>query len=230
MDNNQKIYDLVRKQKVAELQELMSQKGVKISNATVMTMIHYLRQCANDTRLIDCKEQYSTKLDILKEIIEDELEEDDKIIIFSFYKRMAYHIQSFIKQNKLGDVFSVTGDTNNEERNRIKERFNVDMTKFLVCTDTLQYGANLQGANVIINFEPPWNPAIIEQRIARADRLGQTKKVLVYNMIAENTMDVRIRHMLAKKKAQFSDLIDNAELQDVSDRFSIDEMMKLILE
>ena len=73
------------------------------------------------------------------------------------------------------------------------------MFKFLVSTDSGGEGINLQFCHVMINYDLPWNPMRIEQRIGRIDRIGQEKDVLIFNFMLEGTIEERVREVLEGK-------------------------------
>jgi len=86
-------------------------------------------------------------------------------------------------------------------------------SRVFLSTDAGGVGLNLQCANVVINLDIPWNPAILEQRIARVHRLGQGKHVRVINFVTSGTIEERILHLLSFKKSVFDGVLDNGDDQ-----------------
>ena len=85
-----------------------------------------------------------------------------------------------------------------EERNNALNEFKMS-TGIFISTDAGGEGLNLQFANIIINYDLPWNPMKIEQRCGRADRIGQQRDVHIYNMIIGDTVESRVREVLEEK-------------------------------
>ena len=85
-----------------------------------------------------------------------------------------------------------------EEKIESKTRFKEEC-QFLITTDSGGEGINLQFCNIMINYDLPWNPMKIEQRIGRIDRIGQTKDVRIFNFILEGTVEERVHSILDSK-------------------------------
>lgn len=149
----------------------------------------------------------------------DELYSKDnemKAIIFTEFVETQKYLRIFLN-NKGYSISILNGSMDMEERDRILLEFKEE-SKILISTDTGGEGLNLQFANIVINYDLPWNPMKIEQRIGRVDRIGQEKDVLVYNFINIDTVENRVRSILESKLAtildetginKLSDLLDN---------------------
>lgn len=133
----------------------------------------------------------SSKLIKLMEIV-DELKENNKIVIFTQYSDMAIKLG-----NVLETPFLYYGDLSSE----VIDKFNNSKKGILVMTDKGAYGLNIQSANVLVNYDLPWNPAILKQRLGRIYRIGQTKKTVIINMqvLGFNKIDNLIRYKLKLK-------------------------------
>lgn len=142
-------------------------------------------------------------LKILKEF-------DGKMLIFTKYKATQEFITSFLrKEGFLVAEFhgGLKRKEKEEQINMFKERANV-----LVSTEAGGEGRNLQFCNGMINFDLPWNPMSIEQRIGRIHRVGQTKDVYVYNLAAKNTVEHYILELLDKKINMFELVIGEVDM------------------
>lgn len=104
-----------------------------------------------------------------------------------------------------------------EERNAVLQEFKTE-TDILISTDAGGEGLNLQFSNCIINYDLPWNPMKIEQRIGRVDRIGQQRDVIVYNFILADTVENRVKAVLEEKLSvilkeigidKYSDVLDS---------------------
>ena len=158
------------------------------------------------------------KVEKLLSIIDGILCEDtsQKIIIFTEF--MA--TQEYLKRILVSKDYSVSilnGSMSIEERNDALREFR-DKTSIFISTDAGGEGLNLQFSNIIINYDLPWNPMKIEQRCGRADRIGQTRDVQIYNFIVEDTVENRVREVLEEKLSvilkeigvdKYSDVLDS---------------------
>jgi SNF2 family DNA or RNA helicase len=155
----------------------------------------------------ECRE--SPKLEELEQLLNTLLcEPESKIIIFSEWERMLFLVRELVQ--KLGVKFSWhTGSVPQLQRREEIHQFKTDPEcRLFLTTDSGSTGLNLQVANVVINLDLPWNPAKLEQRIARAWRKNQTKVVQVVNFIAENTIEHRMLSMLSMKQAVADAVLD----------------------
>lgn len=136
----------------------------------------------------------STKFNELMSIMSEIGEQ--KVVIFTQYAKMAEKLNTaLIKQYK---CTLITGG--DKERQAKIEEFE-HTTQVLICTDVLGYGINLQFASCVINYDLPWNPAVLEQRKARVHRMGQKESVNIINLIIEDEdkIEQRIRDVLYLK-------------------------------
>jgi hypothetical protein len=105
---------------------------------------------------------------------------------------------------------SLHGGVPSRQRGALIEKFRNDPTcKVFLSTDAGGVGLNLQAASVVVNFEPPWNPARLEQRIGRVHRLGQSRPVHVIHMLTEKSIEERVWETLALKKSLFAGVFDS---------------------
>ena len=115
----------------------------------------------------------------------------------------------------------INGSMSLEERNVSLDKFRREK-QMLISTDAGGEGLNLQCAHIVINFDLPWNPMKIEQRIGRADRIGQSADVQVYNFILGDTIENRVRTVLEEKLAVILQELGIDKLQDVLDEGTAD--------
>lgn len=160
------------------------------------------RMAADGTYLVDKKTpNHSTKLERLVEIFQEFAEAPDrKAIVFSEWTTMLDLIQPELK--KLGLRFvRLDGSVPQKERAALVHEFQTDPAcRLFLTTNAGSTGLNLQAANTIINVDLPWNPAILEQRIARAHRMGQKNPVHVYKLVTEGTLEESLLATLLLKK------------------------------
>ena len=97
--------------------------------------------------------------------------------------------------------YIITGETSKQKRQELVKQFNSDTTPvFLISLKAGGVGLNLTGADVVIHYDPWWNQAVQNQATDRAHRIGQTKKVTVYKLIAKDTIEERIMRMQESKR------------------------------
>ncbi|HEV2986956.1 MAG TPA: DEAD/DEAH box helicase, partial [Candidatus Angelobacter sp.] len=169
-----------------------------------------MRMLCNSTFLYDKQTHRSPKLAEFREIIRElALEENRKVVVFSEYERMTYLAGEELR--KLGiDFVSLHGGVPAKKRGGLIEKFRNDpKCKVFLSTDAGGVGLNLQAASAVINFEPPWNPARLEQRIGRVHRLGQSRPVQVVHLLTTGSIEERIWEILRLKKALFAGVFDS---------------------
>lgn len=151
----------------------------------------------------------SSKAMRLREIWEDAKEQGRKVIVFSFFRNTLNKVREL-----LGEYSSeiISGDISPARRQEIVDSFNAaDAGAVLVSqVQAGGTGLNIQAASVVIFCEPQLTPAIENQAIARAYRMGQTRDVLVYRLLADDTVDERMLEILAGKQKEFDSFADES--------------------
>jgi SNF2 family DNA or RNA helicase len=136
---------------------------------------------------------------------------NDKVIIFTEYRATQLYLQWFLKQHGISSV-PFRGGFKRGKKDWMRELFQKNM-QVLIATEAGGEGINLQFCNHIINFDLPWNPMRLEQRIGRIHRLGQEKDVMIYNFAIKNTVEEHILKLLYEKIDLFEKVI--GELDDI---------------
>lgn len=194
-------------------------KSIMIENAdriTVLSMLTRLRRICCDPHLIDPSyEGNSAKLEACMQIVRQAIDGKHKVLIFSQFTSMLDIIRNSLMENGITN-YLLRGDTSKSERMKFVNRFNKDDTQvFLISLKAGGTGLNLIGADVVIHYDPWWNESVMNQATDRAYRIGQDKKVQVYSLIVNGTLEQKIVE-LQKKKARLSGLIENENpLSDV---------------
>ncbi len=155
----------------------------------------------------DCRD--CPKLEELERLLGDLLAEPGrKVIIFSEWERMLSMVRDLASEMGLDHAWH-TGSVPQQKRRAEIHRFKQDPAcRLFLSTDSGSVGLNLQAAEVVINLDLPWNPAKLEQRIARAWRKHQTRPVHVFNLVAENSIEHRMLHVLDQKQALADGVLD----------------------
>lgn len=187
----QVVFTITRKTFISEMDLLRLQKALLMC-----------RMAADSTYLVNKeKPGFSTKLEHLDELFERLFEEEGrKVVLFSEWTTMLDLIEPLLARRKL-DFVRLDGSVPQRQRQELVHRFQTlpDCRLFLT-TNAGSTGLNLQAANTVINVDLPWNPAILEQRIARAHRMGQTQPVQVFVLVTEQTIEENLLATLAAKK------------------------------
>ena len=171
--------------------------------------LNCMRMVCDSTYILNQNTNHGNKIAELKELLFELLQnEDNKIVVFSQWKRMFELIIKELKKLSIHFVY-LNGDISAKQRKQIIDAFqdNREIRVFL-STDAGGVGVNLQSANILINMDLPWNPAVLEQRIGRIYRLGQKKHVSVFNFIAKKSIEHRILYLLDFKKSVFEGVIE----------------------
>ncbi len=174
----------------------------------ILTLLLRLRQICCHPSLFDSAYKYSgAKTELLKELIENAVLSGHRILIFSQFTSMLGIIQDKLCEWNY-DCFRIDGSTPSEERTNMAERFNNgEKDIFLISLKAGGTGLNLTGADMVIHFDPWWNPAVMDQASDRAYRIGQKRAVQIIKLAAKDTIEEKILQLQEQKKAIADDII-----------------------
>lgn len=190
------------------------------------------RMAADSTFLVDKKPPgYSSKLESLDELLGSLLAENDrKIVLFSEWTTMLGLIEANIKKHG-AEFVRLDGSVPQKQRQPIVRRFQTDpRCRLFITTNAGATGLNLQAANTVVNVDLPWNPAVLEQRIARAHRMGQERSVQVFVLVTEGTIEESLLATLSAKHDLAMAALDPDSDVDAVDLVSGSEELKRRLE
>jgi SNF2 family DNA or RNA helicase len=141
----------------------------------------------------------TTKQKYLKKVLENVQEnmEKGRAIVFTEFRNTQNEIVEVVREMDI-PVHIVNGDYNSKEKDIILQEFEEE-GGILVTTDSISEGRNIQFCNVLINYDLPWNPMKVEQRIGRVDRIGQDREVYVFNLALEGTIEEHVLNKLYSK-------------------------------
>ncbi len=186
------VAQIVNKKFMTEMDVLRMQKSLLMA-----------RMSCDSTYLIDQEEaEYSSKLERLTELLEGLIEDPTrKIVLFSEWRRMLDRIERRMDAMDC-EYVRLDGQVAQKKRGELVSRFQNDPDCRVICmTNAGSTGLNLQAANTVINVDLPWNPAVLEQRIARAYRMGQKNPVHIYKLVTVgDTIEERLLETLASKQ------------------------------
>ncbi len=212
------VNSITRKKFISEMDLLRLQKALLLA-----------RMVSNSTQLVDkVAPGFSGKLDYLNELLEKLIAEPDrKIIIFSEWTKMLNLVEPILKKLKAKFV-RLDGAVPQKQRNKLVHEFqtNTDCRCF-ITTNAGSTGLNLQAADTVINLDLPWNPALLEQRIARAHRMGQKRSVQVYLLVTEGVIEENLLGTLSAKHELAAAVLDpDSDLSEISLTSGIEELKR----
>ncbi|MCL1878787.1 MAG: SWF/SNF helicase family protein, partial [Defluviitaleaceae bacterium] len=193
---------------------------------SILAQLTRLRQiCCHPALFLQDYTHGSGKLDLALETIQLSLESGHRVLLFSQFTQMLAIIKEALP--KTISYFYLDGATKSKERVEMTEAFNGgERDLFLISLKAGGTGLNLTGADVVIHFDPWWNPSVMDQAADRAHRFGQEKSVQVFNLVAKDSIEEKIMELQEKKR----DLIDSVITEGGSfiNVLSEDEVRKLL--
>lgn len=178
----------------------------------MLLLLSMMRMVCDSTFILDQKTRFDTKIDETVAIISNLLDSDDsKVVIFSQWERMLRILSSELESRDIDFCF-LHGGVPSVKRKDLIDRFRDDSDcRIFLSTDAGATGLNLQTASLLINLDLPWNPAVLEQRIARIYRLGQTNPVQIINMVSRSSIEERMLTTLKFKSNLAAGILDGGE-------------------
>lgn len=196
---------------IAKRRPLTQQEQDKLMRELAM-----MRMVCDTNYILDPEDKVCPKLGELEKILEECRENDAKVIIFSEWERMLELVRGLCEKLDLGFAWHTGTVPQRRRRGEINAFKNDPNCRVFLSTDSGSTGLNLQCASVVINCDLPWNPAKLEQRIARAWRKHQTKPVTVINLVSEKTIEHKMLETLANKQALSDGVLDlKGNLQEI---------------
>ena len=197
----------------------------------LLISLNCMRMVCDSTYILDqiYEKRSDTKIDELMNILDEVFESsNEKVVIFSQWMRMTYLVSRELDARGIKYEY-LYGGVPSAKRKDLFDRFNntPDCRVFL-STDAGSTGLNLQSASMVINLDIPWNPAVLEQRIARVHRMGQKSNVSVINFVANGTIEHRMLFVLGFKSALAQGVLDKGEDAIFMDSDSFTKFMETV--
>lgn len=180
----------------------------------LLTNLSKMRMVADSTFIIDQneKQHYDTKVKEVMDIVDALMsEEGEKVVIFSQWERMTRLIAHELDRRQITYEYLHGSVPSRDRRNLVSNFTDKVESRVFLSTDAGSTGLNLQAAATLVNLDLPWNPAILEQRIARIYRLGQRRNIQVINLISKDTIEEQMISKLHFKTSMFEGVLDNGE-------------------
>lgn len=212
-----------------QFQTVIQNNNLSSSHIDFLSALTKLRQISLHPALIypelenEDPELYSSKMTALLELLDDALESNHRILIFSQFVSMLKLIKKELLKRQIEHLY-IDGKTTN--RIQLTDDFNNGTTPvFLISLRAGGVGLNLTGADTVILFDPWWNPSVENQAIDRAHRIGQHKVVNIYRLMTKGTIEEKIFNLQRKKDFLFDNI-----MQENSDfgAFSSEELLSLL--
>lgn len=203
-------------------------KALKNERAEVKLLLKAATQCVQSGS--DAKAE--ALLDWLYKLQAQEGDTDLKALVFTEFVPTQQMLKQFLTERGF-QVVCLNGSMDMDERKKVQEAFAED-ARILISTDAGGEGLNLQFCHVVINYDIPWNPMRLEQRIGRVDRIGQTHVVRAVNFVFEDSVEHRVREVLEEKLAvifeefgidKTGDVLDSAQAGQIFDDLYVDAIL-----
>ena len=198
-------------------------------NITVFSYLTKLRQlCLSPELMVKNYQGKNSKLDVLINIINDS--SDEKILVFSQFTKVLEVIGKRLNEENISYSY-LDGKTSAKDRVKLVEEFNTNNNKvFLISLKAGGTGLNLTSANIVVHFDPWWNPAVEDQASDRAHRIGQKNVVNVIKLIAQGTAEERVINLQETKKELIEDVINgNLDNSSTLKNLSKDDIIDLFM-
>ena len=194
----------------------------------MLTALLRLRQVCCDLRLVGQEaERPSGKLELLEELLEEAIDGGHRVLLFSQFVSMLRLIRAQLDEAGIQYGY-LDGET--KDRAKAVDEFQRSDTLplFLISLKAGGAGLNLSAADTVVHFDPWWNPAVEAQATDRAHRIGQTRVVTSYKLIARATVEEKILSLQQKKRAMIQSTVESEE--PMMSGLSMAEIAELLLE
>ena len=224
--DQRRVYDAALMQKRERVGEIIREKGLGRGRAEVLSAITELRQiCCHPALCLPDYQGVSGKLEMLMDILPSALSSSRRILLFSQFTSMLRLIEKRLAEEHVRTLY-LDGETPAAERVEMTKRFNAgEADVFLISLKAGGTGLNLTGADMVIHFDPWWNPTAEEQATGRAHRIGQTHTVEVIKLVMHGTIEEPVLGMSDRKRRLFDRLITPGE--EMPSRLSEKDILSL---
>lgn len=208
----ERIYRAALERLRPQIDKLLEEKGAGRGRIEVLSAITELREiCCHPSLVMSDYRGGSGKEELLIELLPEMIRDGRRVLLFSQFTSMLKLLKGRLEENGFSTLY-LDGDTPAGERLSLTERFNQGEGQiFLISLKAGGSGLNLTGADMVILYDPWWNPAAEEQATDRAHRIGQQKKVTVIRLVTGETIEEQVVELGARKKALFERLITPGE-------------------
>ncbi|MEI6970060.1 MAG: SNF2-related protein [bacterium] len=214
-----------------KIEGMMSKQGFNKARMEILTVLMRLRQVCCHLGLLELpglKAQYpSAKMELFFELLDEALDSGHRLLVFSQFVKMLHILRDELTSRKVAHCYL---DGSTKDRMQVVHTFNTERSipVFLISLKAGGTGLNLTGADMVIHFDPWWNPAVEDQATDRAYRIGQKRTVYGIKLISKGTVEEKVLALQQKKKAIIGATIESDERmveslnwQDIQDLLSL---------
>ena len=223
-----RLYESIRVTMEHRVRQLLAERGLARSHIEMLDALLKLRQTCCHPKLVKLDTargiEESAKTELLISMLQELIDEGKKILLFSQFTEMLGLIENELNAVNINYV-KLTGRT--RKRDDVIDAFqHGDVPLFLISLKAGGTGLNLTAADTVIHYDPWWNPAVENQASDRAHRIGQTKPVFIYKLVAANTVEEKILVMQQHKQQLANQTLNQGEQQAMS-ALTADEILAL---
>lgn len=216
------VYEILR---LEAQKEIVTAKAVTVSTLAAITR---LRQAACAMYLTNpALGKFCSKIQILISLINEIKEGNNRVLIFSQFTSFLELVRQALDETSETYLYLDGSSTMKQREKMVKQFQQGECPLFLISLKAGGLGLNLTGANYVIHLDPWWNPAIEQQATDRAYRIGQQKKVTVYHLIAQHTIEEKILRLHHTKRSLADSLIEGTNM---SHKLTEKELLELLTE
>lgn len=225
-DEQRNIYTAYLVRAKEEIEGIIKRDGFEKSHIQILAAITRLRQiCCHPAVFLENYNGGSGKLDLLEELLDELIEGQHRILLFSQFTSLLEIIRELINKKDY-DCLYLDGSTPVQMRMDLVNKFNSGFGDvFLISLKAGGTGLNLTAADVVIHFDPWWNPAVEDQATDRAHRIGQENVVQVFKIISKDTIEEKILELQNKKKSLINAVVQEGET--LINKLSEEELLEL---
>ena len=178
----------------------------------LLLLLSQMRMICDSTYILDQKTRFDTKIDETMNILDNILaNEEEKVVIFSQWERMTRLVAKELEKRSIGYEYLHGGVPSVKRKDLVNNFTDLPESRVFLSTDAGSTGLNLQVAATIINLDLPWNPAVLEQRIARIYRIGQKSNIQVINLVTPQSIEEQMLSKLRFKSSMFEGALDDGD-------------------
>jgi superfamily II DNA or RNA helicase len=205
------LYSRIHRESRRKIEDLAGERNAGKVRLAMLTALLRLRQVCCDLRLVgQAGSQPSGKLDLLEELLEEALDGGHRVLVFSQFVAMLTLIRQQLDEGGINYCY-LDGSTRDRAAEIDRFQGSDDVPVFLISLKAGGTGLNLSAADTVVHFDPWWNPAVEDQATDRAHRIGQTRVVTAYKLIARGTVEEKILALQQKKREVIDATIDSEE-------------------
>jgi len=221
------LYESIRLAANSRIRQAIDAKGLQASTFTILDALMKLRQVCCDPRLVPVEKARevteSAKFEMLFEMLEQQLPQGRRVLVFSQFATMLGLIGNGLKERGISHV-TLTGAT--RDREKVVDTFEKGHASvFLISLKAGGTGLNLVSADTVVHYDPWWNPAVQAQATDRAYRIGQKRPVFVFNLIAAGSVEERMLALQHRKRGLADGILNGARAEREFSIGDVDSLM-----